>query len=72
MEHLGSGAGIACGDLAREVIAGFGSGALRAEGPAADEFYLDTGAWQARYGTLEGVADIPRQARRLGERLRDA
>lgn len=70
--NVGVGEAVRCGDLAEAIIAGFGSGTLRAEGPVTDEFYLDMSAFNTRYGPHEQPTGVTGAARRLGEQLRNA
>ncbi len=68
--NVGAGFAVSCGSLADQLIAGYGSGVLRAAGGVTDEFYLDTKKWTDRFGPLVNPADILNTARMSGERLR--
>ncbi len=69
--NVGAGFAVSCGSLADQLIAGYGSGVLRAAGEITDEFYLDTKKWTDRFGgPLVNSGDILNTARMSGERLR--
>ena len=70
--NIGGGTPLACGEIARQVIAGYGRGSLHCAEDARDEFYLDTSKWVREFGRKGSARDILDTARQHGIYLRHA
>ncbi|MDP2182344.1 MAG: SDR family oxidoreductase [Actinomycetota bacterium] len=70
--NIGSGSAVACGDVARALISGYGEGRLQETLDVRDEFFLNNSKWTTRFGRPEGTVDPLVVAHTFGERLRYA
>jgi len=70
--NIGGGGPIACGDIARQVIDGYGRGQLRCGHNTRDEFYLDTSRWVREFGPKGSTQDVLDAARQQGMYLQNA
>lgn len=70
--NFGAGAPLACGEIAQQVIAGYGRGSLRCAEDTRDEFYLDTSRWIREFGSKGSAQDVLDAARQQGINLRHA
>ncbi len=70
--NIGAGGAVSCGEIAEQVIAGYGSGVLRCADGVRDEFYLDTSKWLNEFGVARSSAELLAAARLIGEKLQNA
>jgi nucleoside-diphosphate-sugar epimerase len=68
--NVGCGFPVRCGDVASWLIEGYGKGRLIAADTIRDEFFLDTGKWDAQFAPLTSREELRETCLELGQRLK--
>ena len=68
--NLGCGFPVACGDVAKWLIEGYGRGTIIATDRVYDEFYLNVEKWTSHFGPLIEQDALRERCVELGQRLR--